>query len=188
MLLYGVDTMVQTVFPAKCDFPPFDEQAIKLIIKEEDGRPQARLVVSSYMYPVYETAIRFYKMLSELGYNLIIDEVLFNANRVTPYFEILAAETVYFIGIKPEKEVVVRRERERGDRVPGLAEGLYDEVYNPHFIYDLVLDTGKLTPDESAELISDFMERNESPQGFLDSANAWQKLQSQNNDSRSEVN
>jgi chloramphenicol 3-O phosphotransferase len=80
--------MVQTVFPAKCDFPPFDEQAIKLIISDVDGRPQAKLVVYSYMYPVYEAAIRFYKMLSEQGYNLIVDEVLFDANRVTPYFEI----------------------------------------------------------------------------------------------------
>lgn len=172
LLLYGVDTMVQDVFPAKCDFPPFNEQAIKLIMSEVDGRPQAKLIVSSYMYPVYEAAIRFYKMLSELGYNLIVDEVLFDANRVTSYFEILAGETVHFIGLKPEKEVVVRRERARGDRVPGLAEGLYDEVYNPLFTYDLILDTGKLTSNESAEIILACIERNESPRGFLASAMA----------------
>lgn len=173
LLLYGVDSMVQTVFPAKCDFPPFDEQAIKLNMTEVDGRPQANLEVSSYMYPVYETAIRYYKMLSEQGYNLIVDEVLFDANRVTPYFEILAGETVYFIAVKPEKDVVVRRERERGDRLPGLAEGLYDKVYHPLFTYDLILDTGKLTPDESAEQILACLERDESPRGFLNSAIAW---------------
>jgi len=182
LLLYGVDTMVQTVFPAKCDFPPFDEQAIKLIISEVDGRPQAKLEVSSYMYPVYEAAIRFYKMLSEQGYNLIVDEVLFDANRVTPYFEILAGETVYFIAVKPEKEVVVRREKARGDRISGLAEGLYDEVYNPLFTYDLILDTGKLTPNESAELILARMDRNESPRGFLASAMAWRRFSRPNRD------
>jgi chloramphenicol 3-O-phosphotransferase len=30
LLLYGVDTMVQNAFPAKCDLPPFNEQAIKV--------------------------------------------------------------------------------------------------------------------------------------------------------------
>lgn len=182
LLLYGVDTMVQTVFPAKCDFPPFDEQAIKLTISELDGRPQAKLEVSSYMYPVYKAAIRFYKMLSEQGYNLIVDEVLFDANRVTPYFEILAEETVYFIAVKPEKEVVVRREKARGDRISGLAEGLYDEVYNPLFTYDLVLDTGKLSPNESAKLILACMERNKNPQGFLASAMAWRQFLRPNRD------
>jgi len=68
------------------DFSPFDEQAIKLIIREVGGQPQAKLEVSSYMYPVYEAAIRFYKMLSEQGYNLIIDEVQTGMGRTGEMF------------------------------------------------------------------------------------------------------
>lgn len=173
LLLYGVDSMVQTAFPAKCDYPPFDQKAIRLESYEVDGHPHVRLMVSSYMYPVYTAAVKFYKMLSEQGYNLIVDELLFDSNRIRPYFEILAREKVYFIGLKPEKEVVLRREQERGDRLPGLAAGLYLEVYNPLFTYDLLLDTGKMSPEETADRILEYMDVNKEPAGFNTSAESW---------------
>ncbi len=181
LLLYGIDAMVQTAFPAKCDYAPFDEKAIRAAISEIDGQPHARLIISPYMYPVYDAAVNFYKRLSGQGYNIIVDEVLFDQNRIASYFEILSDEKVYFIGIKPEKEVVVRRERERGDRLPGLAAGLYDEVYNPLFTYDILLDTGKLTPEESADRILAYLEQNVDPCGFRASAQQWSKRQTATN-------
>lgn len=173
LLLYGIDTLVQTAFPEKCDYPPYDEQAIKVAFHEIEGKPHAVLTVMPYMYPVYRTAVQFCQKLSELGYNLIVDEVLFDDQRISQYFEILSREKVYFIGIRPELEVVVRRETERGDRILGLAAGLYDEVYNPLFSYDLTLDTGVLTPDESAQMILDFIMQNKKPKGFPASARVW---------------
>lgn len=173
LLLYGVDTMVQNAFPPKCDEPPLDEQAIRVEMGESEGRPIARLIVSPYMYPVYRTAVRFYRMLSEQGYSLIVDEVLFDRNRITPYFEMLTGETVYFIGVKPDRQTACRWERERGDRLIGLAEGLYDEVYQPGFTFDLTLDTGNLSPDECADAILDLVEGNGQPRGFRDSADTW---------------
>ena len=175
LLHYGVDKMVQAAFPAKCDYPPFDRQAIQLMTSEKNGRPHASLVVSPYMYPVCKAAVQFYKMLSGQGYHVIVDEVLFDKNRIAPYFDILSGETVYFIGIKPDRETVIRRERERGDRIPGLAEGLYEEVYDPFFTYDLLLDTGKLTPGESADRIVEYITQNKEPSGFRISAQKWLK-------------
>ena len=124
LLLYGIDTLVQTAFPEKCDYPPYDEQAIRATFREVDGQPHTTLEIMPYMIPVYRTAVEFCRRLSEQGYDLIVDEVLFDTRRITQYFGILSGETVYFIGIKPKKEVVVRRERKRGDRIPGLAAGL----------------------------------------------------------------
>lgn len=175
LLLYGVDNLVQSAFPLKCDFPPFDEQAITVEMDEREGRPIARLIVSPYMYPVYRTAVRFYKMLSEQGYDLIVDEVLFDRNRIIPYFELLAGEPVYFVGVKPSRRTVCERERERGDRLIGLAEGLYDEVYQPGFTFDLTLDTGVLSPDESADVLLAYIDANPHPTGFTASAEAWLK-------------
>ena len=173
LLLYGVDSMVQTAFPAKCDYPPYDEQAIKVMMSETAGQPSAKLIVSPYVYPIYEAAVRFYKLLSGRGYDIIIDELLFDDNRIKSYFDILIGETVYFIGIKPDKEVVIKREQERGNRLLGLAAGLYHEVYNPIFSYDLLIDSGKLTPEASAELILSYITGNNRPRGFKISAQNW---------------
>ena len=68
---------------------------------------------------------------------------------------------------------MLRREKERGDRLEGLAVGLYDEVYNPRFSYDLLLDTGKLAPAESVERILRLLETEKKPQGFIRSAKNW---------------
>jgi chloramphenicol 3-O phosphotransferase len=175
LLLYGVDIMVQLAFPEKCDNPPLNEKAIKLIEKEVDGEKKVELVVSSYMHPVYRAAVEFYRMLSNKGYNIIVDEVLFDEKRVGFYFDILSDELVYFIGIKPDKKEVIRREETRGDRIIGLAGGLYDEVYNPLFTYDLELDTGKISPDEAAMKILELVNSNKEPSGFKATARNWHK-------------
>jgi chloramphenicol 3-O phosphotransferase len=172
LLLYGVDAMVQTAFPKKCDYPPFEEKALKMV-KEADER--IKLIVSPYMYPVYEAAVEFYRMLSNKGYNIIVDEVLFDEKRVGLYFDLLSDELVYFIGIKPDKKEVIRREETRGDRIIGLAGGLYDEVYNPLFTYDLELDTGKISPDEAAMKILELVNSNKEPSGFKATARNWHK-------------
>lgn len=175
LLVYGIDAMVQTAFPEKCDYPPFDEQAIRATFSEIGGVPHATLTIMPYIYPVYRAAVGFYRRLSDLGYDLIVDELLFDPVRIAQYFEILAGETVYFIGITPEKEVVVRRERERGDRMPGLAAGLHGLVHHPLFCYDLCVDTGTLAPEEAAFRILRFISENDSPTGFCESARRWKE-------------
>lgn len=174
LLLYGVDTMVQGAFPLKCDEPPWDEHAIQLELSEQDGSPVAKLQVSPYMYPVYRSAVQFYQLLSAQGYDLIVDELLFDAHRIDPYFDLLANETVHFIGVQPDREVVVQRERERGDRIPGLAAGLYDEVYHPLFEYDLLLDTGRLTAEQAADQLLSHLAREHHPSAFQTTAKRWQ--------------
>lgn len=173
LLRYGVDCLVQGAFPEKCDAHPWNEHAIRLDLSERDGSPVATLRVSPYMYPVYRSAVQFYRSLSMLGYHLIVDELLFDNQRVTPYFDLLADQTVYFIGVKPDREVVVQRERSRGDRIPGLAAGLYDEVYHPLFSYDLSLDTGRLTADQAADQLLAYLAHERQPKAFEASAQRW---------------
>ena len=81
---------------------------------------------------------------------------------------------MHFVGVKPERDVAIRREAARGDRIPGLAAGLYDEVYNPLFEYDLELDTGALSPDEAADALLRHLRDVRQPAGFASSAQRWQ--------------
>lgn len=173
LLRYGVDTLVQAAFPDKCDAPPWNERAIQLEMQTVDGQPHARLKVSPYMIPVYRQAVVFYRALSLAGYDLIVDELLFDTRRVAPYFELLADQTVYFVGVQPEKTVVVQRERERGDRLPGLAAGLYDEVYDPRHRYDLRLDTGRLSAAQAADEVLALLARVKAPTGWRETAQRW---------------
>ena len=172
-LLYGIDSVVQNAFPVKCDYPPFNKDAIQVIVNKVDGQPVAKLIISPFMYPVYKAAVSFYQRLSQLGYDIIVDEVLFDENRINQYFELLRDEKIYFVGVKPQKEVAIQREIERKDRFRGFAAGLYDEVYNSLFTYDLVIDSGQSTPEKSASEILRFLRENKNPKGFTVSARNW---------------
>jgi len=105
------------------------------------------------------------KIFLQSGFNLIVDEVLFDDKDLKNYLSVFQEYCVYFIFIKPPIEVAEHREIERGDRVLGLARGLYDEVYS-NKICDLEIDSAKLTPEESAKVIIDFIKSNANPTAF----------------------
>ncbi len=45
--------------------------------------------------------------------------------------------------------------------------------FNPLFTYDLLLDSGRLTPEESADKVLNCLAQNKNPQGFIVSAQSW---------------
>jgi chloramphenicol 3-O phosphotransferase len=56
------------------------------------------------------------------------------------------------VGVFAPFEVLEARERERGDRMIGLARWQYERVHRD-MTYDLEIDTSSPTPMECAELI-----------------------------------
>lgn len=92
------------------------------------------------------------QVLLQSGFNLIIDEVLFEEEDFQDYLEILKGYRVLFVGIILPLEVAEQRERDRKDRVVGLARGL-NELVHQGKTYDLIIDSSKMTPEESAKFI-----------------------------------
>lgn len=85
------------------------------------------------------------------GSNLIVDDVLLG-NEMAEYAALLADFTFRTVGVFAPLEVLEARERERGDRLIGLARWQYDRVHRGRR-YDLELHTSKATPTECAERI-----------------------------------
>ena len=96
---------------------------------------------------------------------LIIDDLLFVEDDFKDYLKLFEDREVYFIALKPSKEALEKREIQRGDRGVGLARGLYDAVYE-NKIFDLVIDSSHLTPEESAHMILNYIQTNPQPTAF----------------------
>lgn len=105
------------------------------------------------------------KTLSEQGVSMVIDEVLFSEHEFQDYIQQFQGARVYFIAIKPPVEVVEMRERARGDRQIGLARGLYEVTYS-NKIYDLEIDSSKMSPEDAANLILTFIKEHPQPTAF----------------------
>ena len=85
------------------------------------------------------------------GNNLIVDDVMLD-NEQEEYSTLLSDFQIYFVGVFAPLDVLEARERQRGDRLIGLARWQYDRVHRDKK-YDLKVDSGSLSPLECATLI-----------------------------------
>jgi len=68
--------------------------------------------------------------------------------------ELLAGFEVFTVGVFAPLEVLEARERQRGDRLIGLARWQYHRVHRG-MAYDLEVDTGRATPLACAAVIKE---------------------------------
>jgi chloramphenicol 3-O phosphotransferase len=87
------------------------------------------------------------------GNNLIVDDVMLD-NEQEEYATLLSDFQIYFVGVFAPLDVLEARERERGDRMIGLARWQYDRVHRGKK-YDLEIDSGSLGPLECGTLITE---------------------------------
>ena len=89
--------------------------------------------------------------MAHQGNNLIVDDVMLE-NEQEEYEALLAGIETFFVGVFAPLEVLEASERQRGDRMIGLARWQYDRVHRGKK-YDLEIDSGSLDPLQCAMLI-----------------------------------
>jgi len=90
--------------------------------------------------------------MAALVNDLIVDEVVLQASKETPYHALLSSFDVRFVGLFAPLDVLEARERERGDRTIGLARWPDGRVHRG-ITYDFEIDTTMAKPPESARII-----------------------------------
>ncbi len=119
---------------------------------EDDGKP----VMGIRSGPVLERAMRGMRhsiaAMAAQGNNLIVDEVIIQAETLQEYRHLLQPFNLRLVGLFAPLDVLEARERARGDREVGLARWQYGRVHQG-ISYDLELDTVGATPEKCARLI-----------------------------------
>jgi chloramphenicol 3-O phosphotransferase len=120
---------------------------------QQDGKPA--IVIKSG--PVAQLAFRGMRhavaALAAQGNNLIVDDVLLGTT-AREYAELLSTFRLHWVGVLAPLDVLEARERQRGDRLIGLARWQYDRVHQG-LTYDLELDTGLASPMACAQVIKE---------------------------------
>lgn len=99
------------------------------------------------------------KLLSEFGFNVIVDTVIDNDKRFNVFLDQFFDHPTLFIGVICSKEELIRREQTRGDRMIGLAASQFSKVYCFEE-YDLEVNTEEMNSLECAEKILSFIKSN----------------------------
>lgn len=88
--------------------------------------------------------------MAAAGNNLIIDDVMIGAGEARDdYARLLAPYRLHWVGVHAPLDVLEARERQRADRMIGLARWQFPRVH-AGMRYDLDLDTSKVSPQEAA--------------------------------------
>lgn len=86
------------------------------------------------------------------GRHVIVDDVMLAADDEAAYRRLIQKGAIAFVAVRAPLPVVEVRERQRGDRVLGLARWQFDRVHEGR-TYDMDVDTSQATPDEIAATI-----------------------------------
>ena len=121
----------------------------------EEGKP----VVVIRNGPVADRAFRGMRhaiaAMAAQGNNMIVDDVLLEGeSRRAEYATLLSAFEFRTVGIFAPLDVLEARERDRGDRLIGLARWQYARVHRG-IAYDLEIDASAATPMECAVRIKE---------------------------------
>ena len=114
--------------------------------EENDENEQAWI---NSIYGMYHTA----KTYSDLGMNTIIDTVTDDESFLIKAVGLLHDYPVLFVQVTCPLEVLQRREKERGDRLIGLAEEQLALLCPLENTYDITVDTHNNTYEECAGVI-----------------------------------
>lgn len=122
----------------------------------ESTRQSGKPVVVIKVGPVAARAMRGMRRaiaaLAAEGNNLIVDDVILEDDKAKEYAHLLRPFEVFRVGVFAPLDVLEARERQRGDRLIGLARWQYDRVHQG-IDYDLEIDTATTSALACAELI-----------------------------------
>ena len=109
--------------------------------------------------------------LAHLGHNVVVDHVLSDARYVADIVTVWQSYPVWLVGLSCPLETIHQRVAARADRswpsyLP-MVNWMFDEAHeHTRGIYDLEVDTSRLTPDECALQIKQVLDERGSPSAF----------------------
>jgi chloramphenicol 3-O phosphotransferase len=103
--------------------------------------------------------------MAAAGNQVVMDHVLSAEWRLRDCLDLFVPQDVVFVGVHCPRAELERRERERGDRPPGLAARQLAQVH-AHGLYDIECDTSRADPRRCAARIKDFLADRPTPTAF----------------------
>lgn len=150
----GIDTFLFMLAPKYMMTNSEAHLGIQFLESEDDtGKPFIEIVNGIYGDKLCAGMCFAIRSLIDEENHLIIDEVLYSQERAERYKSILQDQDALFVKVNAPLEVAEKRGKSRGDRVIGLARGLYNTVHSKLINYHFEVDTAQLTPEESASQI-----------------------------------
>ncbi len=163
LLALGLDTFFIGVMPARYwQEPCLETDSDKIVMKgtsstDEQG-PLFELEVGGLGRKIIYGMHRAIAAYAQEGNDVVVDYILYDHVWLEHLKATLRGYKVIFVGVEIDKQILFEREAHRGTSPVGHARSHYDTVHRG-MTYDLVVNTGKLTAAECAQVIEEYVQK-----------------------------
>jgi len=133
---------------------------------DNDNNPMVRVEKGPFGKQIAATMPQVIKCFADCGHDVAVDEIFTGDVQLHNYVRALQGDTVYFVGIVCELQELERREKQRGNRLLGLARVQIDFIHKYKDYYDLIIDSTHCDATTCAQNILNFIYSIPAPQGF----------------------
>lgn len=144
----GVDSFID-MMPAKLMDNP---RGVSFDFMQKEPYPIVKVNIGDIGKKIFNSMRHAMVTLANLGNNLIVDEVLICDDEMEKCVKLFSDFDVFYVGIHAPLDVIENREKQRKDRVQGLARWQFEVVHH-NVTYDLEIDNTSLSPFDCAKLI-----------------------------------
>ena len=165
----GIDLFWLEIFP--WEWPGAATNSVQDIFIAGASPPKSILAVQPFGHFVISGLHHTVAALARIGHNVVVDHTLFHAGYVTEILTLWQPFPVWLVGVSCPLATVRRRAATRADRAwPAylpMVTWMFDEVHqHTRGVYDLEVDTSRLTPTECAFQIQRMLEERGAPAAF----------------------
>ena len=121
------------------------------VASSRDAVPVVRIDTGKSGEVLLESMRSFARSIADAGFSLVIDDVC-TSKEVKAWRAALAHHELIVVKVDAPLDVLLRREKKRGDRTIGLAREQSMRLHNG-IEYDLCVDTSSNSPAESAQMV-----------------------------------
>ena len=135
--------------------PPWywgDPSGIIFRHSERDAKPSIEIEMGPALDRLMEGMRRSVATLAGAGNSCIVDDVMLSAGDQRAYLDACSGVDIQFVALRAPLEIIEQRERERGDRVIGLARWQFQRVH-AGVKYDCEIDATAGQPEQIARAI-----------------------------------
>jgi len=156
----GIDHLyVGVIPPSWLDDKP-EHHAIMTIetSEDKDGKKIVKAVFGPEGQKVIKGMHQAIAAYANSGNNVIVDYIKYDPAWIEDFKKALSGIKVIWVGINASLESIEQREKKRGTSPEGHARSHYDTVHQG-IDYDLMLNTDSLTPEQGADQIIEFIQK-----------------------------
>ena len=160
-LTFGIDSVIDAMPGKLVGSGKEAAEGFHFVSDFEKGFPITKIKIGSIGEKVSNLAPKIVKLLADNGFNIAVDEVIWEEKDLKKYALALNKHQVYYVKVDCELSVNEEREILRGDRRLGMARAQSAEMANLNWDYDFQVDTSQTNSFVNAKKILKFLKENE---------------------------